>query len=185
MTNYIVLQIAIMLVVIVASVVDIRTTKIPNWLTFGSALIGIILNFALLNWKAGLWAMAGWVVGVAVMLLFKIFVTKQMGQGDTKLIAAIGAFLGLKVLLVWGYFALLFGAYATFKFLTAIPWSHFGKMVQAATMGLPSALDKEAEQKLTTVMKTPIPLAPIIAAGTLVAILLEKPTLAFLGFPTA
>jgi prepilin peptidase CpaA len=184
MNNHLILQIAVMVVVIVASVVDIRTTKIPNWLTFGSAPIGIILN-ALFGWQAALWAIAGWVAGVVVMLFFKVVITKQMGMGDTKLIAAIGAFLGLKgVLIVWGYFALLFGAYATFKFLTAIPWSHFGKMVQAATMGLPSTLDAEAAQKLTTVMKTPIPLAPIIAAGTLAAILLEKPTLTFLGLPT-
>ena len=184
MNHHLILQIAIMVVVIVASVVDIRTTKIPNWLTFGSVPIGIILNYALLGWKEALWAIAGWVVGVVVMLAFKIIITKQMGMGDTKLIGAIGAFLGLKVLLVWGYFAMLFGAYSTFKFLTAIPWSHFGKMVQAATMGLPSTLDEEAAQKLTTVMKTPIPLAPIIAAGTLAAILLEKPTLTFLGLPT-
>jgi prepilin signal peptidase PulO-like enzyme (type II secretory pathway) len=184
MNPHIYLQVAILLVVLVASVVDMRTTKIPNWLTFGSVPIGIIMNFALLGWKAGLWAIAGWCVGVIVMLVFKIAITKQMGMGDTKLIGAVGAFLGLEVLLVWGYFALLFGAFATFKFLTAIPWNHFGKMVQAATMGLPSTLDKEAAEKLTTVMKTPIPLAPIIAVGTLVAIVLEKPTLAFLGFPT-
>lgn len=184
MTNYMILQIAILLVVAVASVVDLRTTKIPNWLTFGSAVVGIILNFALLGWKAGLFAIAGWVTGVIVMIAFKMVgKMNQMGMGDVKLIAAIGAFIGLKVLLAWGYFALLFGAFATFKFLSAIPWNHFGKMVQAASVGLPSTLDKEAAEKLTAVMTKPVALAPIIALGTLVAILLERPTLAFLGFP--
>jgi hypothetical protein len=56
-------------------------------------------------------------------------------------------------------------------------------MVKAASVGLPSTLDQEAAVKLTAVMTKPVALAPIIALGTLMAILLEKPTLAFLGFP--
>jgi prepilin signal peptidase PulO-like enzyme (type II secretory pathway) len=109
---------------------------------------------------------------------------KKMGFGDAKLIAAVGAFLQMKVLIAWGYFALLYGGFATLKFFTAIPWSHFGKMVKSASMGVATPLDKEAEEKLTAVMNKPIALAPYIAVGTLLAILLEKPTLQFLGFPT-
>lgn len=184
-SHHLIIQVAVLVVVAVASVIDLRTTKIPNWLTFGSALVGIILNFALIDSKAGLFAMAGWVVGAVGMVLFKVVAKMdKMGMGDAKLIAAIGAFIGLEVLIAWGYFALLFGMFATFKFLTAIPWSHFATMVKSASMGVPTPLEKEAEQKLNAAMKKPIALAPIIAVGTLLAVALEKPTLQFLGFPT-
>ena len=179
------IEISALVVTIAASIIDLRTSKIPNKLTFPAAVVGIVMNLALLNWQAGLLALAGWFTGAITMVAFNMVGNKnKMGFGDAKLIAAVGAFLGMKVLIAWGYFALLYGAFATFKFFSAIPWSHFGKMVKAASVGVASPLEKEAEQKLTAVMNKPIALAPYIAAGTLIAIVLEKPTLAFLGFPT-
>ena len=168
-----IIPIAALLVVIAASVIDVRTTKIPNLLTFPAAAFGIILNF-FISPIAGALAVAGWFAGAAVMIAFNLFGNKKkMGFGDAKLIAAVGAFLGLHVLIAWGYFALLYGGFAIIKFLSAIPWSHFGKMLKAATMGIPIALDEEAGRKLNEVMNKPIALAPFIAFGTLLAILFE------------
>jgi prepilin signal peptidase PulO-like enzyme (type II secretory pathway) len=177
-------EIAALIVTLVASVIDLRTTKIPNKLTFPAAAVGIIANFAIFGWQKGLLAIAGWFTGAFVMVAFNMFGNKnKMGFGDAKLIAAVGAFIGMKVLIAWGYFALLYGGLATIKFLAAFPWSHFGKMIKAATLGMVSPLEKEAADKLNAAMNKPIALAPYIAGGTLLAIILEKPTMVFLGLP--
>jgi prepilin signal peptidase PulO-like enzyme (type II secretory pathway) len=179
------LDIAAVIVTLVASVIDVRTKKIPNVLTFPAAFIGIILNFALfLSWQKGLLAIAGWFAGVLIMVAFNMFGNKnKMGFGDAKLIGAVGAFLGLKVVIAWLYFAFIYGSFATIKFCSAIPWTHFGKMVKAASMGLTEPLEKEAADNLNAVMNKPIALAPFIAGGTILAVLLMKPTMDFLGFP--
>ena len=179
------LDIAAIVVTLIASVIDIRTKKIPNKLTFPAAALGIILNFVLLwSWQRGLLAIAGWFAGALIMVAFNMFGNKnKMGFGDAKLIAAVGAFLGLKVVIAWLYFAFIYGSFATLKFCSAIPWTHFGKMVKAASMGLTEPLDEEASAKLNAVMNKPIALAPFIAGGTILAVLLMKPSMDFLGFP--
>jgi prepilin signal peptidase PulO-like enzyme (type II secretory pathway) len=170
-------------VTVVASIIDLRTRKIPNFLTFPAAALGIILSFFVAT-NTGLMAILGWIVGAGIMIAFNLFGNKKkMGFGDAKLIAAVGAFLGLKVCIAWGYFAVLYGLVAAFKFVTAIPWRYFGDLLKGATIGVAAPLDTEAVQKLNTVMNEPIPLAPLIALGTLASILLDKPTLQFLGLP--
>jgi prepilin peptidase CpaA len=177
-----IIPIVAIIVAVVAAVIDMKTTKIPNLLTFPAALVGIALNFALLGWQAGLFAILGWFVGALIMV--GLDWKKKMGFGDAKLMAAMGAFLQWKgVLIAWGFFALLYGAIATVKFLGAMPWNQFGQMVKAAIIGVPLTLNAGAAEKLNKAMNTPIALGPVIALGTLLAILFAKPTLQFLGFP--
>lgn len=81
----------------VAAWTDWRTGLIPNWLTFGAMLLGVVGHFGVGVWLAGF--RAGAVeAGVALAgLLFcalapsLMFVKGAMGGGDVKLFAAIGA----------------------------------------------------------------------------------------------
>jgi prepilin peptidase CpaA len=77
----------------VAAVHDLRTKKIPNWMTGPGIAVGVLLHLVL----GGL-AQAGWAVlaGLLAGLLFLLFyMAGGMGAGDVKLIAAIGCFVGI------------------------------------------------------------------------------------------
>jgi prepilin peptidase CpaA len=79
----------------VAAWFDVATRRIPNQL----ALAGLGAAFALrvpLGWEASLRGLEGFAVALAVALLF--YALGAVGGGDAKLLAVVGAFLGLDAL---------------------------------------------------------------------------------------
>jgi prepilin peptidase CpaA len=77
---------------LVATVVDLRTRRIPNWLTGTMAIAG--LGLAALGWgsvSVGA-AVVGCVVGLVLMLPGHLL--GATGAGDVKLMAAVGSLLG-------------------------------------------------------------------------------------------
>lgn len=98
-------QLALMLVL--ASYLDIRYHRIPNGVTFGGAVAGLVLQC----WLSGLEALGtglgGLVAGVAVFLPF--YIHGAMGAGDVKLLAAVGAFLGPSATLWAAAFTMIVG----------------------------------------------------------------------------
>ncbi len=76
---------------------DLRQRRIPNSLTFGSALLALTIRVA----EGGGWSLVvgagGWAVGVLVLL--PLFVVRGLGGGDVKLMAAFGAWLGPSLVL--------------------------------------------------------------------------------------
>ena len=77
---------------------DIGTRRIPNLLTFGAALVALLVHAYIGGWQALGMAIAGWAAGVA--LFFPFFALGGMGAGDVKLLGAVGAWLG-PVTAVW------------------------------------------------------------------------------------
>ena len=80
------------LIALVACAFDLRTRRIPNALTFGAALAGLIFHWVMSGTDGVQVAAGGWVVGLFLFLPF--FVLRGMGGGDVKLLAALGAWLG-------------------------------------------------------------------------------------------
>lgn len=83
---------AVLGIVAAAAVIDVRTRRIPNLLTFGSAALAGV--YALLTGGLnglGLSA-AGWAIGIALFL--PMFLLRGMGAGDVKLLGAVGGWLG-------------------------------------------------------------------------------------------
>ena len=76
----------------VACVFDVRTRRIPNWLTLGSAAAALVFHLVRGGWPGAGTSVAGWAVGVA--LLLAPYALGGMGGGDVKLVGALGAWLG-------------------------------------------------------------------------------------------
>ncbi|MBI3493159.1 MAG: prepilin peptidase [Acidobacteria bacterium] len=73
-----------------SAVIDLRTRRVPNWLTFGLAALGVVLA-GVRGHDVGR-AIAGIALGLALML--PGHVAGATGAGDVKLLAALGAWLG-------------------------------------------------------------------------------------------
>ena len=75
-----------------ACVFDLRTRRIPNLLTLGSAVAALTYHAVTGGLPGALGSAGGW--GVGVLLFAPLFLLGGMGGGDVKLLAALGAWLG-------------------------------------------------------------------------------------------
>lgn len=101
---------------IVASVSDYRSYRIPNWLTAGGMAFGLIYNTIIpFSIKLGFfWALGGLAIGLLTMLPF--YALGTLGAGDVKLMAMIGAFLGVSDVFNAVIFSLIAGGVAALGF---------------------------------------------------------------------
>jgi prepilin peptidase CpaA len=76
----------------VAAGFDIKSHKIPNFLTFPAMLLALCYYTALYGWSGLLFSAAGLAVGMA--LLFLPYLMGGMGAGDAKLMGVVGAGIG-------------------------------------------------------------------------------------------
>ena len=80
------------MVLIEAAIIDGRSLRVPNWLTFHFVAGGLLFAF----WKGGspllLTSMLGAIVGL--LSLLPLYAIGGMGAGDVKLMAGLGAWIG-------------------------------------------------------------------------------------------
>lgn len=78
----------------VATATDLKSRRIPNWLTVTAGLSGLVFHVATQQ-VTGLWfSLGGFAVGFGI--LFVLWLIGGGGGGDVKLMGAIGAWLGPK-----------------------------------------------------------------------------------------
>lgn len=82
----------LLIMLVAASCIDLRTHRIPNLLTLSGALLGIGVNISATGLPGLGHSVLGLLLGFGLLLPF--YVMRAMGAGDVKLMAAVGSFLG-------------------------------------------------------------------------------------------
>ena len=82
---------------VIASITDIKTREVPDWLNYGLIIFGLgsrlIYSIALLDISFFLYGLAGFFVFFVIANL--MFYSAQWGGGDSKLLMGLGAVIGL------------------------------------------------------------------------------------------
>jgi prepilin peptidase CpaA len=79
-------------VAVAAGIIDARSRRIPNRLTYSAMIAGLALQTFAYGWRGFLLGLGGGILFGGVFLLF--YLVRAMGAGDVKLAAALGCILG-------------------------------------------------------------------------------------------
>lgn len=101
---------------LIAAISDCHSYKIPNWLTFGGSAFALIYSVMVpFSPQLGLgWSLGGLALGLS--LLLPLYMLRMMGAGDVKLMAMVGAFLGMTHTLYAVLFVFAAGGLAALAF---------------------------------------------------------------------
>jgi prepilin peptidase CpaA len=148
----------------VSAAVDLRTRRVPNWLTLGITAIGIGLAAMHLTPVSVAGALGGFAVGLVMMLPGHI--VGATGAGDVKLFAAVGTLLGPShIVAAFIYTAILGGALAL---LVAVRRGRLNETLQeTATLVLTGGANVGKIERPAA--NNRFAYAPAIAIGALVA----------------
>lgn len=84
-------------IVLCAAAIDLARRRIPNWLTFGAWIAALPVQALIHGLTSGslVW-LYGWTAGLALLLPF--YLLRGMAAGDVKLMASVGAWLGVSMM---------------------------------------------------------------------------------------
>jgi prepilin peptidase CpaA len=106
-----VIMVVVGTVLMTAICTDLRSSRIPNWLTFSAMSFGALAHSYMGGFPGALFSFCGLGTGLGLFLL--IYMSGNMGAGDVKLMAAVGAMVGPYGALLSGLLAIMVGgAYA-------------------------------------------------------------------------
>jgi prepilin peptidase CpaA len=149
-----------------SAALDLRTRRVPNWLTLGITGLGVSLAAAHLTRVSVTGALAGFALGLLLMLPGHVI--GATGAGDVKLFAAVGTLLGpAGVVVAFLYTAILGGALAV---IVAVYRGRLETTLQGtATLVLTGGANVAEIERPTA--NNRFAYAPAIAIGTLAAAL--------------
>jgi len=90
---------------IVAAFIDGYKLRVPNWLTFPMVISAWIASAVFFGWAGLGWSLLGTAVGLG--LLLPAYAIGGMGAGDVKLLAGVGAWVGVSNTL-WAFVVSVF-----------------------------------------------------------------------------
>ncbi|HWB33621.1 MAG TPA: A24 family peptidase [Acidobacteriaceae bacterium] len=157
------------IVLATATVTDLRSRRIPNWLVLPFMVLGVVVSGALHGWHGVGHSLGGLLLGG---LLFGVLaVMGGMGMGDVKLCAAIGAWIWSQQLIVALVVTGIAGG------VMALLWALFGGFLGELFKGTGDLIfgikDRGLQPHPELVLENPLtrkmPYAPAIAIGTLIS----------------
>lgn len=141
---------AALLVGATAAATDLAYRRIPNWLTLGGCLLGLGLHLA-----AGTWLLSLQGLGLALAVHLPLFALRWTSAGDVKLMAALGAIVGVREWLIIFVFSAVLGGIAALW----VAWRH-GRMRD--TLGNVGGM-LSGSRDLTTAGAITLPRGPLVA----------------------
>ncbi|GAQ19906.1 peptidase A24A prepilin type IV [Oceanobacillus picturae] len=93
-------------VLLMALIWDIRFNKLPNWLTAGAMILGILYHLIMSGIDGLVFSFIGLLAGGGIFLILYLF--KAIGAGDVKLFAAIGAITGVPMVFYFMMYSVVF-----------------------------------------------------------------------------
>jgi prepilin peptidase CpaA len=81
-----------LLLAVIAGFMDLRSRRIPNWLTVSGFVVGVVLNVFFGGWSGLKASLLGFTLALALLLPF--WLLRSLGAGDLKFAAALGAYFG-------------------------------------------------------------------------------------------
>lgn len=159
------------IVLVAATITDLRSRRIPNWLVLPFLAVGVAVSTWLQGWSGLEKSLEG--MGLGLLLFGVLAFMGGMGMGDVKLCAAIGAWVWPHQLILALVLTGIVGG------LMAIGWAVVGGFLGELFTGSGNLLfgwmkrGLRANPELT--LKNPharkMPYAPAIALGTLISFL--------------
>ena len=150
-----------------ATIVDLRSRRIPNLLTAGMAGVGIGLAASGISGLTPAASLFGIVLGLALMMPGHLL--GATGAGDVKLMAAVGAIVGPAIVVS----AFLFSAVAGGVLAIAVAMRRRRLSATLAGTGRMIAAPTEARQEIrAATAANRFAYGPAIAAGSVIAALL-------------
>jgi prepilin peptidase CpaA len=147
-----------------AAVWDLRTRRIPNWLTFGGSLAGLGVNVAIAHERGAFTSLTGWALGVGLLLI--PFLLGGIGGGDVKLLGMAGAWGGPGYAFATLFFGAMVGGVLALILLiqSRRPWR------TRAPEGQPAGLPAGRSPAGVTTKPRHMTYAPALALGGLIAL---------------
>ncbi len=160
-----------LIALLIATVSDLRSRRIPNWLVFPFLLAGLVVSSITHGWRGLGQSVLG--VLLAALLLGLFYYLGAMGMGDLKLCAAVGAWIGPGQLLTALVMTGIAGG------VMAVLWALRGGFLKEALTGAGDlvfglrkrGLRPHATLVLTNPQARKMPYAPAIAIGTIFSFL--------------
>jgi prepilin peptidase CpaA len=154
-------------VVLVATITDLRSRRIPNWLVLPFTVMGLVISTIRHGWVGLGQSLLGILAAAAVMGVFCFL--GAMGMGDLKLCAAVGSWVGPSQLFVALVTTGLAGG------VLALFWAVAGGFLFEVVRGTidiliglgRSGLRPHPTHFLGNPMARKMPYAPAIAVGTI------------------
>jgi prepilin peptidase CpaA len=170
------INITLLALITVAAAYDILFRRIPNWLTIAGVLAGVSLNtFIYQGWPGLQVSMLG--LGVSFGAYFALYSLRAMGAGDVKLMAAIGALVGVRDWFGIFLITAIVGGFAGLAMLTVrgrvkrTLWN-VGFILTEMKQGRPAYIGRE-ELDVRNPKSVGLPHGAMIALGTVVFLVLS------------
>ena len=160
---------ALIALVVVAAWSDLRTRKIPNWITVSGAAVALGLHIFYGGASGAIRSLAGATLGLAIFIA--LYAAGGMGAGDVKLFSAVGAFLGPQALILAFIFTGLIGGVAG---LALALWR--GRLRETLERTREVLIDagtlrwQQMRERAASPKSLRLPYGAVIAGGTLVSL---------------